>query len=281
MPEPSKLDPETATVTKMTREGAIVGTLQYMAPEQVEGKKADARTDIFAFGSVLYEMVTGRRAFEGESQASLVGAILKDEPPNITNAPSAVDHAIRRCLAKEPDQRWQTASDLMQELKWIAGEGSSATVIPVKTKSRLVPAIATGIVAALLAGLVVWALVGSDPEPPRRFSINLPAEAPLAGWLGNPGTLALSPDGSRLAFAGGTVDERLLYLRSLDHLDVTPLPGTENAIDPFFSPDGEWIGFVETSFTITTSPRDRLKKVSVRGGPVTTLCQAGVLWGAS
>ena len=124
MPEPAKLDPEMATVTKMTREGALVGTLQYMAPEQVEGKKADARTDIFAFGAVLYEMMTGRRAFEGKSKASLIGAILKDEPPSVSTAPPALDHVVRTCLAKDPDDRWQTAADLGRYLTWIRESGS-------------------------------------------------------------------------------------------------------------------------------------------------------------
>ena len=269
MPEPSKLDPETPTATKMTREGAIVGTLQYMAPEQVEGKKADARTDIFAFGSVLYEMVTGRRAFEGESQASLIGAILKDEPPSISTAPPALDHVIRRCLTKEPDHRWQAASDVMQELKWLNDGASTSNAPTVRTKSRLVPAIATGVVGALVAGLAVWAVLGSEPaEPTRRLSINLPASAPLAAVLGMRGFLALSPDGSRLAYSGGTGAERRLYVRPIDQLDVTLLPGTESADLPFFSPDGEWIGFFE-------SPGGTLKKVSVRGGPATTLGESG------
>ena len=267
MPEPSKLDPDAATATKMTREGAIVGTLQYMAPEQVEGKKADARTDIFAFGSVLYQMVTGHRAFEGDSQASLIGAILKDEPPSISSAPPLLDHVIRRCLAKEPDQRWQTALDLMQELKWVAGE--DATALPAgKAHSKPAQWIAIGIVVgALLAGIGIWALVPPRPsEPTRRLSINLPADAPLSALLSVPGFLALSPDGSRLAYAAGTRGERRLYLRPIDQLDVTPLPGTENADLPFFSPDGEWIGFFE-------SPGGTLKKVSVRGGPAMTLCE--------
>ncbi len=277
MPEPSKRDPDAATVTKMTREGAIIGTLQYMAPEQVEGKKADARTDIFAFGSVLYEMVTGQRAFEGKSQASLIGAILKDEPPSISSAPPAVDHVIRMCLAKDPDERWQSASNVMAQLKWIFGEASSPTVLPSgETKSRLIPAIATGIAAALLAGIAVWALMEPhSPEPTRRLSITLPAEAPLAGWLGNPGTLALSPDGSRLVYTAVAGDQRQLYLRPLDQLDATPLPGTTNATSPFFSPDGEWVGFLEV-------PGGKLKKVPVLGGQVTTLYQTGgVVLGAS
>ena len=278
MPKHSKSDPEMATVTKATREGAIIGTLQYMAPEQLEGKEADARTDIFAFGSVLYEMVTGRTAFEGDSQASLIAAILEHEPPAMSTlqamTPPALDHVVRTCVAKDPDERWQSASDVMRGLKWVTAEGSSATAVsPVKTQSRLVAAIATGIVGALVAGLAVWALVGSDAaEPTRRVSITLPADAPVTNWhLGN---LAMSPDGSRLAYVGGPRYQRRLYLRSLDRLEVTPLPGTERALFPFFSPDGEWIGFFE-------SPGGALKKVSVRGGPAIALCETRLPRGGS
>ena len=280
MAMPSQVGSEKATATKMTQEGTIIGTFQYMAPEQLEGKEADARTDIFTLGSVLYEMVTGRTAFEGNSKASLIAAILEHEPPAMstlqTMTPPVLDHVVRMCLEKDPDERWQSASDVMRQLKWITGEGSSTTVLPpAKTRSRLVPAIATGIVGALLAGLALWALVGSEPaEPTRRVSINLPTDAPLAAPRGVPATIVLSPDGSRLVYAGGTGDQSRLYLRSLDRLDVTPLPGTERARYPFFSPDGEWIGFFEW-------PGNTLKKVSVRGGPAVTLCETGPPWGAS
>src|SRR5712691_11097169 len=118
----------------VTAEGTILGTLQYMAPEQVEGKEVDSRTDIFAFGAVVYEMATGRKAFEGKSQASVIGAILKDDPPPMSSlqpmTPPALDRAIKTCLAKEPDGRWQAASDLTRELKWVAEGGSQVTLAP-------------------------------------------------------------------------------------------------------------------------------------------------------
>ena len=267
MPEPSKLDPDAATETKMTREGAIVGTLQYMAPEQVEGKKADARTDIFAFGSVLYEMVTGRRAFEGESQASLIGAILKDEAPPISSASPGVDHVIRRCLAKEPEQRWQAASDVMQELKWIAREGS--TELPAaKTHSKPAQWIAIGILVTLLAGLAVWSLVGPErvapPSPTRRLSINLPADAPYARVAAG---VAVSPDGFRLAYVALAGGISHLYLRSIDRLEARPVAGTAAASAPFFSPDGEWVAFFKPF-------SNELQRVPVRGGSPVTLCEA-------
>ena len=155
----------------LTEQGAILGTFQYMAPEQLEGKEADARTDIFAFGAVLYETLTGQRAFHGKSQASLITSIMGSDPPPISSlqsmTPPLLDHVVKRCLAKDPDERWQSASDLMRELKWITGEGSSTTVLP-SAKARSKPAqwIAISFAAgAILAGLGVWSLV--DPDPPR------------------------------------------------------------------------------------------------------------------
>ena len=283
MPEPSQVGPEMATVTKMTQEGTIIGTFQYMAPEQLEGKEADARTDLFAFGAVLYEMVTGRLAFEGESQASLIAAILEHEPPALstlqTMTPPVLDHVVRMCLEKDPDERWQSASDVMRQLKWITAEGSSTTMLPPgKARSKPAQWIAIGIVlGTLLAGIGIWTFAPPRPaEPTRRLSINLPADAPPAAVMGIVGTpgFALSPDGSRVVYAGESGDQRRLYLRSLARLDVTPLPGTERAQSPFFSPDGEWIGFFEF-------PGGTLKKVSVRGGPAITLCETRIPGGAS
>ena len=262
----------------LTAQGAILGTFQYMAPEQLEGKEADARTDIFAFGAVLYEMLTGQRAFHGKSQASLIGSILKDEPPPVstvqTMTPPTLDHVIRRCMAKEPEDRWQAASDVMRELKWVSGEGSSTAVLPTgRTQSRLVPGIAIGLAAgALVASLAVWALMRPAPEPTRRLSMTLPADAPMLdpSW----GHIAMSPDGTRLAYVASTDEETRLYIRSLNQLAVTPMPGTKNARRPFFSPDGEWVGFFE-------NPGGKLKKVPVDGGPAMTLCESPTVGGAS
>ena len=258
----------------LTEQGAILRTFQYMAPEQLEGKEADARTDIFAFGAVLYETLTGQRAFHGKSQASLITSIMGSEPPPISSlqsrTPPLLDHVVKRCLAKEPEARWQTASDVMQELKWITGEGSSAAMLPAgRTQSRLVPGIAIGLAAgALVASLAVWALMRPDPEPTRRLSMTLPAAPADAGF-------ALSPDGTRLVYGAWSGGYGQLHVRSLDQLDVTPLAGTENAAQPFFSPDGEWVGFIEY-------PEAKLKKVSVHGGAAPmTLCETSVPSGAS
>ena len=152
----------------LTAKGTIMGTLQYMAPEQVEGKETDARTDIFAFGAVVYEMVTGKRVFTGESQASLIGAILKDEPGSMadfeTMTPASLDHVIGRCLRKDPDQRWQTAADLMHELTWVRDAEPAVLEAPGPGTTRRLIAVA---LATLAAGALITAVAlrGFDPEP--------------------------------------------------------------------------------------------------------------------
>ena len=263
----------------LTQPGAILGTFQYMAPEQLEGKEADARTDIFAFGAVLYEMLTGHRAFEGKSQASLIGAILKDEPPPIssvqTTTPPALDHVIQRCLAKDPDDRWQTASDVLRELKWTSKDAAPAVDVGQAESARAgrqgaTPLVAAWLVGALMAGVAVWALTRHAPDASqKRLSITLPAEAPYGQYGGH----ALSPDGTQLVYAAAASGGSQLYTRALDRFNPQPMPGTEGALNPFFSPDGEWVGFV-------TFPEGKLKKVSIHGGPSLTLGDAG-LAGAS
>jgi serine/threonine protein kinase len=161
----------------LTIEGTILGTLQYMAPEQAEGKvdEVDARTDIFAFGAVIYEMATGKKAFEGKSSASVIGAIMREDPPPISTlqpmTPPVLDQAVKRCLAKDPDNRWQSAGDLGWELKRIVEGGSessvqaSATTIPVRTGwQRALPLVVTAVVAIIIASITVWNLKPSDPR---------------------------------------------------------------------------------------------------------------------
>ena len=211
----------------LTAEGAIIGTFQYMAPEQLEGGDVDARTDIFALGALLYEMVTGRKAFEGKSQASLIGAIMTSQPPPVSQlqvtAPPALDHVIRTCLAKDPEDRWQSARDVLRGLRWVSETGSAAEALPQAAPERghIEPwKIALGLgLTALVAALATWAVVRSgEPEPPpvRRLSIELPES--VAADPFNAG-LALSPDGTRLVFVGVS-DNRQLYMRSLDQLDA-------------------------------------------------------------
>src|SRR6267143_2050248 len=237
----------------VTQEGTIVGTFQYMSPEQVEGKEVDGRSDIFSLGAVLYEMVTGKPAFEGKSQLSVASAILEKEPEPISVAkpmtPPALDHAIKKCLAKVPDERWQSASDLSSELKWIAEGGSQVTwetgAAAKGIRARWRGALLWGVVSVLLAaitGLAIWHLKPSPfPPPVSRTVITLPPGQRLAG-LDQP-AVALSPDGVHLAYVAIQGGIQQIYLRAMDILEARTIPGTEGATAPFFSPDCQWLGF--------------------------------------
>ena len=262
----------------LTEEHAIIGTLQYMAPEQLEGKEADARSDIFAFGAVLYEMVTGRRAFEGKTQASLIGAIMTSEPPAMstlqTMTPPLLDHVVRTCLAKEPDTRWQSAGDVERELSWIAEAGSDAGVsAPVAAASK--PArrrlsIGTAVAAALLFGgmvaVAVWILKPEPARPVVRFVATPLSAAPLDIASIPPDVdVAITPDGTRVVYPA-MVDGRQLVVRALDELEATPLVGLGRMPrGVFVSPDGNWVGYFDRQVA--------LSKVSVLGGPPVTICE--------
>ena len=263
------------TPPNLTAHGAILGTFQYMAPEQLEGRDADARSDIFAFGAVVYEMLTGRKAFEGRSQASLIAAILDHDPPPISSSlpltPPQLDHIVKRCLAKAPDDRWQTASDLAQELKWAEHKPAEAAVIEPR-RPRAIPLRVAALIAAVVGvgvGVAVWML---KPAPSAttaavvRLAATLPAgEQVQAGY-----PMALSSDGRQLAYIAGN----RVNLRSMDSMVSKALAGTEGAQAPFFSPDGQWIGFFA---------QNKLKKMSVSGGVPQTLSDAeqaeGGSWG--
>jgi len=267
-----------STPNNLTQEGTILGTFQYMAPEQLEGREADGRTDIFSFGCVLYEMATGKKAFSGASQASLISSIMKEEPAPISAVapmtPPALERVVRRCLAKDPEDRWQNAGDLGSELKWIA-EGGSQTGIaaPVAASGRRrrswIPWAAALVLGALglAAGHFLRAPVSA---PVLRASINLPPRMDLEPQNTS---LALSPDGRTLAFAGSGPDgKRRLWLRALGGFEVQPLTGTDEATCPFWSPDGRFVGFFADH---------KLKKVAASGGAVQTICDAPDGRGAS
>jgi serine/threonine protein kinase/Tol biopolymer transport system component len=242
---PSPLSP-------LTTAGTIIGTIQYMSPEQIEGKEADARSDIFAFGTVLYEMATGKRPFEGKSQISLASSILEKDPEPISaikpSTPPAFEHVLTTCLQKNPEDRFQTAHDIKLDLQWIAAERSS----PVAVASRQAPSKTRGlgwaiamVIAVVLALVAGGFLHRSQPSeksiravinPPDKTTLNLTGDAA--------GPLVLSPDGASIAFAATGVDAKtVLWIRSMNSLDARALPGTDGAIFPFWSPDGRSLGF--------------------------------------
>ncbi len=267
---------ETATMLptmsgSLTGEGRIVGTLQYMAPEQLEGKEADARSDLFAFGAVLYEMTTGHRAFEGASQASLIAAILDAEPRPIAAlspaAPAGLERVVARCLAKDPDDRWQTAADMKEALDWVS-HGSSEVVVPVPLPRRRLTRERLAWVAGLVVAAVVGAFVWNSGETPRapdtsasRFAVTLPTTDVLIPG-GGP-NIALSPDGQTLVYVARRDDVLRLYRRSMHSLAAEPVRDSEGASTPFFSPDGLWLAFVT---------EEEVRKVSLAGGPAQTVC---------
>ncbi|MGI8783069.1 MAG: protein kinase domain-containing protein [Acidobacteriota bacterium] len=255
----------------LTAEGTILGTFQYMAPEQLEGQEADPRTDVFAFGLLVYEMITGRKAFEAKSQASLIGAILHSQPAPMSSlrpmAPLALDRLVHKCLAKDPDERWQSASDLASELRWIAQGGSDPALAlhPVKAfRPRL--KLAWYIAAALfllnlLLGYFVFRFATFEPDsamqvlsvvPPRNSSFDL-----------TNGPVLISPDGHAIVFYARTEGLNQLWIRRLDSQEPELLGGAEG-YDPFWSADSRFVGFFNN---------DKLKRIEVSGGPAQTIAR--------
>jgi serine/threonine protein kinase/Tol biopolymer transport system component len=269
---------------KLTSDGMIVGTFQYMAPEQLEGKEADARTDIFAFGELIHEMVTGKPAFSGKSRASLIAAILTTEPAPISQlqpmTPVALEHVVKKCLAKDPDERWQSASDLASELNWILAAGSQAGVAaplvsPRRRRERAIW-IGAGVVVAgvlaLIAAYVGWqsGLEGHGGSP-VHLTVTLPPGETLPNISNMP--VAISPDGSMIVYSAYGEDRKMqLYSRKLGSFQSTPIAGTEGARGPFFSPKGEWLAFVNED--------SKLEKLSLLGGSAVVVADQATLGGA-
>jgi eukaryotic-like serine/threonine-protein kinase len=251
--------------TPVTQEGMIVGTFQYMSPEQVEGKEIDARSDIFSLGAVLYEMVTGRKAFQGKSQLSVASAILEKEPDPISTVkpltPVVLDRTIRKCLTKAPDERWQSASDLSTQLKWMA-DGSTATAVaqPAKEKKmwdRVGWLVSAALLLVIAGGLPWWF---KSREPVRTVYYASPFN------LGA-NDLTLSADGKVAAMVAywEQGNKYVIWTYRLGEANATVVEGTEGAMHPFWSPDAKWIAF----FT-----QGKLKKVDLAGKSVQTICDA-------
>jgi Tol biopolymer transport system component/predicted Ser/Thr protein kinase len=266
----------------LTQEGMILGTIQYMAPEQLEGLEADSRTDIFALGALLYEMATGKRAFDGTSRTSLIAAIVSAHPNPISSvipmAPPALDHIVRKCLEKDPDDRWQSAHDVAGELRWLSEAGSQAGVatsltLRRKTREKLAWALAAIFAVLAIAFAAAWML--RKPAEPEAFRGTIeppPATALIPyDYLG----IALSPDGRRLAFAANLDSGgQQIWIRDLSSTTATPVPETDGGMYPFWSPDGRHLGFFA---------QGKLKRVDLRGGSPQVLADAptgrGGSWG--
>ena len=273
----------------LTAEGTILGTFPYISPEQLQGKTADARTDIFAFGAVAYEMITGIRAFRAESRAGLIGAILKDDPRPIVDVapdvPAGLAQTISRCLAKDPNERWQTANDLLFQLRSTvpspAGIEAFSSKSPHLTR-RAERALWAAVVVAAMGGTWMWSrgrdvrpLATVRETPPVRYAL-LPAEG-TAFSSGYDLPFALSPDGRYIAYVGVTPDAtKQLWLHSVASGLAQPMQGTEDASSPFWSPDSQWIGF----FAANSLKKVRVSSglVQIVAGNVTTY--GGAAWNA-
>jgi eukaryotic-like serine/threonine-protein kinase len=278
----------TSAASPLTQKGSIVGTFQYMAPEVLQGAEVDARSDLFSFGCVLYEMITGRRAFEGKSQLSVFSAILEKEPEPISAtqplAPPMLDRVVRACLAKDPADRFQSAHDLAMDLRWIAdlAQGDGAPTESAKPSSPFKKSWTAGL-AALLLGFIVlsgfagyrWARSSEEPvtihaeiPPPDKFALDATGDAG--------GMPVLSPQGDKIAFVAHAGETKLLWVRSLNSSSAQSLDGTAGASHPFWSPDGRYIGFFANG---------KAMKIAASGGPVGVITDApnsrGGSWGAN
>lgn len=265
----------TSPVAPLTQKGSIVGTFQYIAPEVLQGAEADARSDNFSFGCVLYEMTTGKRAFDGKSQVGVLAAILEKEPEPISTtqplAPPALDRLIRTCLEKDPDQRWQSAHDLKVQLQAISEMGSKAGVPAVVLGTRrhnkrlLVALVGIGWTLALVGLILALYYSGrvAEERQPINAEIVLPNGAAMS--FGAAGGVAISPDGHKLAVPAETANIMKLWIRDLETGKAWSVAGTDGAAFPFWSPDSKLLGFFAGG---------KLRTVAASGGPVQIICDA-------
>jgi eukaryotic-like serine/threonine-protein kinase len=266
----------------LTGKGTILGTLQYMAPEQLEGKEADPRSDIFAFGAVLYELATGQKAHTGPSHAGIVGDTRDGAAAPVSSVrpvlPAALDRAIQKCLASDPEHRWQHAADLRDELQWIAQQSSQEGVpVQVGRRWKTIALLSAALASSLLAVLVALAIVHFSERPPSQSRVAFTVQRPLNTTFPLLNMPVLSPDGTRLLFVapGQGGGKLILWNRALDSLAPQPIAGTEISSSPplpFWSPDGRSIGFFADG---------KLKTIAASGGAAQTLADAPDGWGGS
>jgi Tol biopolymer transport system component len=278
--EPSSASGVTAGVTHLlteqkplTDQGTIIGTVQYMSPEQLEGRDVDARSDIFAFGIVMYEMLTGRRAFSGKSKASLIAAILATEPQPISASqpltPPAIERVIAICLQKDPDDRWQSAHDVKLELQGISEAPAGAVVVAPRRRGMQWPLIATAIALAAAIAFIVYDRTEMHPPPATSRFMIAPPEARRFNPFESP--VALSPEGTRMLVRVDG-DGNTLAVRSFDSFEFVPVSGTNDAYDAFWSADGKQIGFFGMG---------KLRRVDIAGGSPRIVAAAGDSRGGS
>lgn len=244
----------------LTRQGALIGTVQYMSPEQIQGSEADARSDIFAFGAVLYEMATGKRPFNGKSQIKVASAILEDEPQPVAavlkTSPPGLDRLVRTCLAKSPDERFQSASDVKLELKWLSAAEQQA--VPAQPRLAVWVAYVAFAAIGVLAAILLWERFTQPTPATMQFTAALPFSAR---------SMAVASNGHTVAVAGyrQEIHKHGLFLYELGATDAKPLAGTDGAAFPFWSPDGRAIGFFADG---------KLKRFDLDSASVRTLCDA-------
>ena len=272
-------------LTPLTTAGTVIGTIQYMSPEQIEGKEADARSDIFAFGAVLYEMSAGKRPFQGKSQISLASSILESDPESLLalqpETPPAFEHVVTTCLQKNPEERYQTAHDIKLELQWIASEkpGSQKPAIhPADARARRSAAWVFAVIIALVLGAMSGFLLHRVPAAASiRTVVDPPPSTNFRLSDDNAGPPVLSPDGTTMAFTATGSDGKVqIWLRPMNSIEAHPVQGTDNAIFPFWSPDSRSLGFFADA---------KVKTINLDGGSATALCDAalgrGGSWGPS
>jgi serine/threonine protein kinase len=280
---PSLAELATATLqspsTPLSSAGTLIGTIQYMAPEQIEGKEADARSDIFALGLVLYEAITGRRAFEGKTHLHVASAILQKDPPPITSefpdiGLPPLEYTIRTCMAKEPDERFQTAQDVKLQLGWLSHSANSQSSPQKRRSAAPWIAMATVILALLVTVSFLVRELKNRPASSgngvTRFTIALPPRQELA--VNNTQAVVLSPDGRYLAYVAAENGVSHLYTRRLDQFDSVAIPDSEGTTFPFFSPNGDWIAFFS---------QGKLKKAPSNGGVPIVICEVPTFFGGT